>query len=124
MKEMFSYYDLLNLIQKGVIPQRVWLSVGNRRISFIQDVDGVSLSFCGFIAEYENKLDDDIHRWLGDNFLESDVFDKCLEFEFKQIKKLNINKLKSQNTKNKIFQNKINEIIDKIAELESKNECK
>ena len=124
MKEMFSYYDLLNLIQKGVIPQRVWLSVGNRRISFIQDVDGVSLSFCGFIAEYENKLDDDIHGWLGDNFLESDVFDKCLEFEFEQIKKLNINKLKSQNTKNKIFQNKINEIIDKIAELESKNECK
>ena len=121
---MISYYELLNLIKQGDTPQRVWFHIGNRRISYVKDIDNIDLSFNGYIIEDKDKKEEDIKYWLGENFLESDMFNECLTFEQEKVDKIDFSSLHTQREKNRAFRKSINAIIDRLDILEKRYENK
>ena len=121
---MISYYELLDMIRKGEIPYRIWFHVGNRKVSYIQNLDKIDSTFIGFMIEDFDNKDSDVGSWLGENFMESDVFNRCLSMEFDTIRKIDLSVLSTQTEKNRAFKNSINQIIDRLIILENRYESK
>ena len=75
-----SYYDLLGMIKEGNIPDKVYLYMCNKKVAYIKDVDAVSKEFTGYMLDNPDKdQDDNFKYYLGECFLESNMFDECIE---------------------------------------------
>jgi len=85
---MISYFELLKRIEKGDIPEKVEVYLTSRSRIYKADYDGSEFSHY-FI--YDGETDENYHYYLAENFLESSMFDECIEIieEDKKIEKLN-----------------------------------
>lgn len=110
-----SYYDLLGMIKEENIPDKVYLHMLGKKVAYIKDVDTVSNELTGYMLDNPNKdQDENFKYYLGECFLESDMFDECIEVDKKLIEKI---KIKGTFTKNqKRIIRKINEIIEVLNE--------
>ena len=89
--KLISYYDLLEMIKEGNIPDKVyWINNRKEKISYIADYD---IEFNCYFLENINEENEDIAFYLGDNFLESTIFKECIEIpndNFENIEKITI----------------------------------
>lgn len=109
-----SYYDLLGMIKVGNIPNKVYLHRLHKKVAYIKDVDVVSNELTGYMLDNPNKdQDENFKYYLGECFLESSVFDECIEIKetFEEII------LNAQKTIVDAFRPLI-EAIKKIGEIE------
>ena len=106
-----SYYDLLGIIKERNIPDKVYLHSNYRKVAYIKDVDIVSNEFNGYMLDEPDKDQDANFRYyLGECFLESDMFKKNIEIDKKIIEKIRIKGTFTRNQKR--ISRKINEIIE------------
>ena len=77
-----SYYDLLGMIKEENIPDKIYLHNLNKKVAYIKDVDVVSNEFNGYMLDDPNKdQNENFKYWLGECFLESDMFKECIEIK-------------------------------------------
>lgn len=77
MNKLISYYDLLGMIKEKNIPDKVyWVTNSKEKILFDAEYD-----FDEFSHYYLNEENcrSAISNYLGENFLESDMFNECIE---------------------------------------------
>ena len=80
--KLISYYDLLGMIKVGNIPNKVYLHRLHKKVAYIKDVDVVSNELTGNMLDNPNKdQDENFKYYLGECFLESSVFDECIEIK-------------------------------------------
>ena len=90
---MLSYYELLGMIKEGNIPERLYVKLAqvNYGVNYVAIYDGDEFSR----YELENSDDEDCNYrdYLGECFLESDMFNKCIEIlddKFEEIEEIEI----------------------------------
>ena len=88
---MISYYDLLGLVQEGNAPERIRVEVvrGTSRV-YIIEYDVGEFNYYRLEDDLE---DENYHHYLSECFLESSMFDKCIEIldeekEFEDIEEI------------------------------------
>lgn len=91
MNKLVSYYDLLGMIKEGNIPQKleVKLPCVNYSRTYYASYD-ISEFNNYFLLEVEDS-DENYDVYLANCFLESDMFEKCIEIlddDFKDIEEL------------------------------------
>lgn len=74
-----SYYELLGMIKEGNIPQKIEVKLPcvNYSRTYFADYDGEEYTHY-YLLEVENA-DENYSCYLSDCFLESDMFNKCIE---------------------------------------------
>lgn len=116
--KLISYYDLLEMIKEKNIPKKVyWLNNRNEKISYIAEFEYGELN-CYFLEE-RNKYNDDISYYLGENFLESTIFKKCIEIpndDFENIEEIELGRISPNgeyviSVNDEKIQDKINSLI-------------
>ena len=111
-----SYYDLLGMIKEGNIPEKVyWINGRKEKILFEADYDFDNFNY--YHLE-EEGCSPDIAYYLGENFLESSMFDKCIEIpndNFEDIEEVTYKPRKIQNTINSLIKNQ-RKIIEMLKE--------
>lgn len=137
MNRMISYYELLGMIKDGNIPKKVKLHMcGTTRI-YVADYDDED--FSDYCLENIDDKSVDFRYYLGECFLESDMFEENIEIteEENKIEKLphySLERIQKAPTKDtwlderttllekrvNDYHNKINEIIDEINKLKEK----
>ena len=126
-----SYYELLGMIKEGNIPKRLYVKLPNYGMYYIADYDGEEFSF--YKRQNKDGVDENYHFYLSECFLESSMFDKCIqvldEEEFEDIESFgvhyswdyidykNIEELKKYMTQD--FQ-KIFDTLDKLIKNQKK----
>lgn len=87
---MISYYELLGMIKEGNIPKRLYVKIANYGMYYIADYDGEEFSF--YKRQNKDGVDENYHFYLSECFLESSMFEKCIqvldEEEFEDIEEL------------------------------------
>lgn len=112
MNKLISYYDLLGMIKEKNIPDKVyWVTNSKEKILFDAEYD-----FDEFSHYYLNEENcrSAISNYLGENFLESDMFNECIEIpndDFEDIEEIDLGILNQQSEKNREFRIKINQLI-------------
>lgn len=85
-----SYYELLGMIKDGNIPKRLYVKIANYGMYYIADYDGEEFSF--YKRQNKDGVDENYHFYLSECFLESSMFEKCIqvldEEEFEDIEEL------------------------------------
>ena len=134
---MISYYELLTMIKEGKEPKRLRVSLikNDSKVYYAEyDIDN---TFSYYAIENKDGENEIFKYYLGECFLESDMFDKCIEIlDKKEIEKIEFdtNDLEESivwfdergkhhfntNSKDRFFANKINEIIDIIKKMKNK----
>ena len=78
--KLISYYDLLGMIKEENIPDKIYLHMLGKKVAYIKDVD--MDEFNGYMLDDPNKDQDDKFKYyLGECFLESSMYDECIEIE-------------------------------------------
>lgn len=89
---MISYYELLGMIKEGNIPKRLYVKIANYGMYYIADYDGEEFSF--YKRQNKDGVDENYHFYLSECFLESSMFDKCIqvldEEEFEDIEEIEL----------------------------------
>lgn len=131
---MISYYELLTMIKEGKEPKRLRVYLTSTQSKIYCAENDIDNTFSYYVIENEGEENENFKYYLGECFLESDMFDKNIEIlDKKEIEKIEFdtNGIDERivwfdergkhhfntNTKDKFFANKINEIIDIIEEL-------
>ena len=91
---MISYYELLGMVQEGNAPEKIRVKISSTvpRI-YIAEYDYEEFNY--YRLENEKEEDENYDYYLSECFLESMVFDKCIEIldeedEFEDIKEMNV----------------------------------
>ena len=139
-----SYYELLEMVKEDNFPERIKVNVCNYPREYVAEYDGDD--FCHYEIENKRLQDNNYKLFLGECFIESTMFDKCIEIieevEEKEIEKLprdrkgfsvtyhywsnaqqdqlidNFSNIYSMANNNR---DKINELIDVVNELKNKD---
>lgn len=78
MKDKYiSYYELLGMIKEGNIPKRLYVKIANYGMYYIADYDGEEFSF--YKRQNKDGVDENYHFYLSECFLESSMFEKCIQ---------------------------------------------
>jgi hypothetical protein len=112
---MISYYELLEMVKKGDIPDEVRVHLIGEARTYMAVYDSVSEEFSYY--SLDGKADEDYKDYLMECFIESCIFDKNIEIIVKKpkIEKLNMSRF----TRNqKAIARKVNEIIDQLNKEE------
>ena len=72
-----SYYELLGMIKDGNIPKRLYVKIANYGMYYIADYDGEEFSF--YKRQNKDGVDENYHFYLSECFLESSMFEKCIQ---------------------------------------------
>lgn len=115
--KLISYYDLLGMIKEGNIPKKVyWVNIRKEKVVYRISYDYEQ--FSSYILKNINDEAQDIKFYLGDNFLESDMFKECIEIpndDFEDIEEVTYKPRKIQNTINSLIKNQ-KKIIEMLKE--------
>ena len=113
---MISYYELLEMIHNGTIPAKVMIHLNSGKASYVAKYDGGQFNY----YEIENKDEQSENNkfYLSDCLLDSEMFDKCIEYAIpkKKISKLEYTKKQPKHRIKKI-EKKLNEVIDIINKM-------
>lgn len=131
-----SYYELLDMVKAGAEPKRIRVKICSYPCEYIAEYDGEDFNFYRIADGYSE--DENYEYYLTDCFLESTMFDKCIEIieeveedEFEDIEEINNNEFCMMNKQAEIFelyervikliknQKKIIEQLNYTEELES-----
>ena len=134
MKEI-SYYELLKMIKDGYIPKKVNYKITGYLENYVEYTAQYDRNnFTHYELTNHHREDENIHFYLNENYLESDMFEKSiliLEEEKKIPEKITMragmvgsidNKIENLNINTIVVEDKINEIIDYLEHLKSKGE--
>ena len=78
--KLISYYDLLGMVKEENIPDIIYLHMLGKKVAYIKNVD--MDEFNGYMLDDPNKdQNEDFKYWLGECFLESDMFKECIEIK-------------------------------------------
>ena len=87
-----SYYELLEMVKEDNFPERIKVNVCNYPREYVAEYDGDD--FCHYEIENKRLQDDNYKLFLSECFIESTMFDKCIEIieeveedEFEDIEK-------------------------------------
>ena len=74
--DLISYFELLEIIKKEEAPKKISLILCNRSEVYCAEYDAGKFSH--YVLEKDNENENFIY-FLGECFLESDMFNKCIE---------------------------------------------
>jgi hypothetical protein len=116
---MISYYDLLKLVKEGKAPKKikVQISLTMPKIYIVEYDMG---NFNYYRLKNEKEENETYDYYLSSCFLESMMFDKCIEIldeVFEHLEEITYKPRKVQNTINALIKNQ-KKILEKIKELE------
>lgn len=121
MNRMISYYELLGMIKDGNIPNKIKLHMcGTSRI-YVADYDDED--FSNYCLENIDDKSDDFRCYLGECFLESDMFKEDIEIieENNKIEHIDINYFDDEKytaeQRINVCMNITNDLIDEINKL-------
>lgn len=90
-----SYYELLGMIKEGNAPKRIKVKACSYPCEYVANYDGAEFNYY-YIADEELE-DENYEYYLSECFIESMMFDKCIEIieeveedEFEDIEELNL----------------------------------
>ena len=130
MKDKYiSYYELLGMIKEGNIPKRIYVKIASYGMYYVANYEGEDFNY--YELQDKDVIDENYHVYLSECFLESSMFEKCIQVldgeEFEDIEKLDIednamnrseryirksnNKLVTLSVSDYVLANKINQLI-------------